>query len=130
MNNFQRTHPPAVLVVEDEEIIRLDAVDLVREAGFDAYEAANSDAAFRLLESHPDIGILFTDVDIPGSMDGLTLARVARERRPPVMIIVASGKRVCGRADLPRDSAFFSKPYRTAQIVAKLEEMAARAARG
>jgi CheY-like chemotaxis protein len=129
MNTFQWTNPPAVLVVEDEEIIRLDAVDLVRDAGFDAYEAGDSDTAFRLLEAHADIGILFTDVDIPGSMDGLALARAAHERRPPVMIIVASGKRVCRCPDLP-GSAFFGKPYRTAQIVAQLEEMAARALRG
>jgi len=123
-------HPPAVLIVEDEEIIRLDAVDIVREAGFDAYEAADSDEALRILESHGDIGILFTDIDIPGSMDGLTLAHAVHGRWPPVRIIIASGKLSLRAPDMPIESAFFSKPYRPAQIVGKLQEMAERAHRG
>ncbi|MGD0720401.1 MAG: response regulator [Roseiarcus sp.] len=130
MNQSPFAGPPAVLVVEDEEIIRLDAVDLVKDAGFEAYEAADSDEALRLLEAHGDIGILFTDVDIPGSMDGLTLAHAARRRWPPMRIIVASGKLSLREPDLPAESAFFGKPYRPAQILVKLQEMARRAVRG
>lgn len=121
---------PAVLVVEDEALIQLDAVDIVTEAGFRAYEAANADQAIRLLEEHGDIGILFTDINMPGSMNGLELARYVRDRWPLVKIILASGQIPPRGGDMPRESVFLSKPYRAQQITSVLLEMAAQTARG
>lgn len=116
-------HPdsyPAVLVVEDEPLIRLDAVDLIEEAGFKTYGAASADEAIALMERHKDIGILFTDVDMPGSMDGLKLAKYVRDRWPPVHIIVASGIVDVDSLDFPQGCLFFPKPYPADQITAEL----------
>ena len=84
---------PVVLVVEDENLIRLSALDMVEEAGFEAIAASDADEAIRILESRNDIRAVFTDVHMPGSMDGLRLARVVRNRWPPVALIVTSGRR-------------------------------------
>src|SRR4051794_9847689 len=83
---------PVVLIVEDETLIRVTAADMVEEAGFDAIMASNADEAIRILESRNDIRAVFTDVQMPGSMDGLRLARVVRNRWPPVALIVTSGR--------------------------------------
>ncbi len=85
--------------------------------------------AIRLLEEHGDIGILFTDINMPGSMNGLELARYVRDRWPLVKIILASGQLPRG-GDMPRESVFLSKPYRAQQITSALLEMAAQTARG
>jgi len=117
----------AVLVVEDEPLLLWDAVDLVEDAGFKAYAASNADEAIRLLEQHPDIRVLFTDVDMPGSMDGLKLARAVRDRWPPVTIIIASGHQKLCQGDLPENGLFFSKPYPPASIVRALREVSLKA---
>jgi CheY-like chemotaxis protein len=114
-----------VLIVEDEMLIRMGAIDMVEDAGFKAYEAANADEAIALLEKHADIAILFTDIDMPGSMDGLKLAHYVRGRWPPVKIIVTSGHVKVSDRDMPSDSVFFSKPYPAEQITGKLRELAA-----
>jgi CheY-like chemotaxis protein len=119
--------PLAVLVVEDDAFVRLDAVDIVTDAGLKVYEAADADEAIRLLEQHDDIGILFTDIEMPGSMDGLKLAHAVRNRWPPVRIIIASGQFKLCADEMPRESAFFAKPYRSQQITGALREMAAQA---
>jgi CheY-like chemotaxis protein len=80
-----------VLVVEDEPLLRLMAVTMVENAGFAPIEAANADQAVRILESRTDIRIVFTDIDMPGSMDGMKLAACIRDRWPPVEIILTSG---------------------------------------
>ncbi|KAB0678848.1 response regulator [Aureimonas leprariae] len=105
-----------VLVVEDDPLLRLDAVDLVEEAGFEAVEAANADEALRLLERDPTIRILFTDVDMPGSMDGLMLAHLVHHRWPPMAILVTSGHLRVRPETLPENGQFFAKPYRCAQV--------------
>jgi CheY-like chemotaxis protein len=85
----------AVLIVEDEPLIRLGAVYQIEDAGFEVYEADSADAAIALLEVHKEICLIFTDVDMPGSMDGLKLAHYVRGRWPPVKIIVTSGTSKC-----------------------------------
>jgi CheY-like chemotaxis protein len=100
--------PYAVLVVEDEAILRLHAIDLVEEAGFSAIEAKNADEAIVILESRSDITLLLTDVNMPGSMDGVKLAHAVRNRWPPVKIVVVSGHRQVDQSELPPDSCFFS----------------------
>lgn len=114
----------AVLIVEDEPLLMAEAVDLVEEAGFVAYEARNADQAIRLLERHSDIRVLFTDIDMPGSMDGLKLAHAVRERWPPIAIMVTSGHVKVQQAELPTEGLFFAKPYPPASIMSALGEIA------
>lgn len=92
---------PVVLVVEDETLIRTCAVEMVEAAGFQAIAAADADEAIEILESRNDIRAVFTDVQMPGSMDGLRLAHVVRSRWPPVALIVTSGHITPTTADLP-----------------------------
>lgn len=115
----------AVLVVEDEFLIRMSIVASIEEAGFEVYEAANADQAIRMLETHPDIRALFTDVDMPGSMDGLKLAAAVRRRWPPVKIIVTSGHVKIRPDELPVEGKFFSKPYDAARVVSTLRDLIA-----
>lgn len=115
----------AVLVVEDEPLLRFDAVDLIEEAGFNVYSAANADQAILLLERHPDIRVLFTDIDMPGSMDGLKLAHAVRKRWPPVTIIVTSGHMDVKAEQMPENGLFFSKPYPPTKVVTALNRIAA-----
>ena len=112
-----------MLVVEDENLIRLSALDMVEEAGFEAVAASDADEAIRILESRDDIRAVFTDVHMPGSMDGLRLARVVRTRWPPVALVVTSGRRSVLESDLPRGGRFLDKPYEPAQIEAALREL-------
>ncbi len=109
-------HAPAVLVVEDDPMIRIDAAMLVEEAGFRVYEAADAGEAISLLEQPQDIRVIFTDVKMPGSMDGLKLAHYLRGRWPPVKIIVTSGQFRPQDGDLPLGGIFLSKPYRAEQV--------------
>lgn len=118
----------AILVVEDEPLLLLDALDMVEDAGFTAYGAANADEAIRLLERHSDIRVLFTDVDMPGSMDGLKLAHAVSSRWPPIGIIVASGHVRVTPEELPRNGMFFAKPYPPASLTKALDAIAERLA--
>ncbi|HEY5336610.1 MAG TPA: response regulator [Rhizomicrobium sp.] len=113
-----------VLVVEDEALIRLDAVQMIEDAGYEVVEAANADAAIRILESRPDIHIVFTDVNMPGSMDGLKLARAIRDRWPPVHLIVTSGKHMVHPSDLPTGGRFIPKPYNARMVTSVLHDLA------
>ena len=117
------TRPYAVLIVEDEAILRLHAVDLVEEAGFTAIEASNADEAVAILESRSDISLLFTDVHMPGSMDGLKLAHAVRNRWPPIKIVVVSGHMQVDQNDMPTDSRFFGKPFQADKMIAELRAM-------
>lgn len=114
-----------VLIVEDEPLLRMFAVDIVEEAGFETLEASNADEAISLLEAHSEIRILLTDIDMPGGMDGLKLAAAVRDRWPPVAIIVVSGKQRPSPDDMPHGSVFFPKPYDPDQLAQQLDRMAA-----
>ena len=118
----------AVLVVEDEPFLRLDAVDMVEEAGFRAYEAANAREAIAQLEAHPEIAILFTDIDMPGPMDGLHLAHYVHDRWPRVRIVVTSGHHMLRSRDLPDEGCFFAKPYPHAQVALTFQSLCMAAA--
>jgi two-component system, response regulator PdtaR len=100
-----------VLVVEDSTIIRMGAIDLVRSAGYEALEACDADEAIAVLESRDDVDLVFTDVQMPGTMDGIKLSHYIRDRWPPVKLIVASGAAILGESSLPQGSRFFAKPY-------------------
>ena len=112
-----------VLVVEDEFLIRMDVVGCLEEAGLQVIEAANSDDAIHILELRDDIRLVFTDVDMPGSMDGLKLASFIRDRWPPIKLIVTSGHVPVTEADLPSGARFFAKPFRGSQVVEAIAEL-------
>jgi CheY-like chemotaxis protein len=114
---------PIVLVVEDDFLLRMDAVDIVRDAGFEAVEAVNADDAIAIIEANPNIHVVFTDVQMPGTMDGLKLARFIKDRWPLIKIVATSGRLRVSENDLPEGSIFVPKPYTPAQIIRTLREL-------
>jgi two-component system, response regulator PdtaR len=114
---------PVILIVEDEFLIRTDAVDMIEAAGFKVVEAESADEAIGILERRLDITVVFTDIQMPGSMDGLKLAAAIRGRWPPIKIVATSGLRTIGVDDLPGGSHFLPKPYNAAQIVGTLRKL-------
>lgn len=102
---------PVVLIVEDEAMIRMGAAALVEDLGCEFFEASSADEAIALLEKHPQITIVFTDIQMAGSMDGLELAAYARRRWPPLKFIIVSGNHVATAIGMPEGARFFPKPY-------------------
>ena len=122
-----RSKPPAkpvILVVEDEPLLRMTAIDMVEDAGFEAVEAAGAEDAVRILESRPDIRIVFTDIDMPNGVDGMRLALAIRDRWPPIELIITSGKRRIEARELPARGLFFSKPYKAAEVTDAMRMLA------
>jgi two-component sensor histidine kinase/CheY-like chemotaxis protein len=114
---------PSVLIVEDEMVLRMRAVDIVEDAGFNPIEAVNADDALAILESRSDIELLFTDIQMPGSMDGLKLAYAVHERWPRIKIILVSGQLTLTDADKPADSRFYGKPLEVKAMIAEMQDM-------
>jgi CheY-like chemotaxis protein len=114
---------PVVLVVEDELLLRMDAVDMIADAGFEVLGAGSADQAIEILEKRSDITAVFTDIQMPGSMDGLKLARAVRGRWPPIKIIATSGRVHVNEQDLPEGGRFLPKPYNSGQVVGALQEL-------
>ena len=104
------TKRPVVLVVEDEFLIRMHAAEMIEEAGFEVVEASNADEAVAVLEARLDIAVVFTDIQMPGSMNGLKLAIAVRERWPPIHIVATSGLVDVRTGDLPEGGLFFRSP--------------------
>ena len=117
------TPVPNVLIVEDEMILRMRAVDIVEDAGFNPVEAVNADQAISILESRSDISLLFTDIQMPGSIDGLKLAHAVHDRWPSIKIILVSGQVKPSDAERPANSRFFGKPLGVDQMIAELQDM-------
>ena len=113
--------PHAVLIVEDDQLLRLFTVQMVEEAGFRALQANNADEAVAILEARSDIALLLTDINMPGSMDGLKLAHAVRHRWPPIKIIVISGR--VSEYELPTGSRFLSKPYPTETMISEIRSL-------
>lgn len=113
-----------ILVVEDDPLQRLAMLDLVEDAGFEAIEARDADQAVEILEGRADIRVVFTDIDMPGSMDGLKLAAAVRKRWPPIEIIVTSGGRRPALDDLPVRATFLPKPIVPADAIRMLRSFA------
>jgi CheY-like chemotaxis protein len=124
---LDRSAPPVVLVVEDEMLLRMRAVDLVEDAGFTSLEAVDADEAVTILESRGDIAMLITDIQMPGSMDGLMLAHAVHERWPPIRIILVSGQVPRASIDIPADSRFFAKPLQAEDVIAEMQELISHA---
>lgn len=114
---------PVVLVVDDDALLRMLAVEVVEEAGFLAIEARDADEAVAVLEYRTDIILLFTDLNMPGSMDGLKLAHTVRDRWPPIKILLVSGQQRLKPSDLPLNSCFVEKPYQASALVEELRSL-------
>jgi CheY-like chemotaxis protein len=114
---------PIVLVVEDDMMLRMRAVDMVADAGYSSVEAVDADEAFAILQARSDIALLFTDIQMPGSMDGLQLAHAVHERWPLLKIILVSGQLELSGIQIPRDSRFFGKPLVSGQMIVEMQNM-------
>lgn len=106
-----RVPPQAVLVVEDEVLVRMLACDILKDGGYDVLEAVSADEALVLLDARPDIVLMFTDVDMPGEINGLGLARLVALRTPALPILITSGAAVVQQVDVPPNGRFLKKPY-------------------
>jgi CheY-like chemotaxis protein len=111
-----------VLIVEDEPLVRLTGADLLADAGFDVLEASNADEALRILEATPAVRVVFSDVEMPGSTDGLGLARNICRRWPSIGIVLTSGHRIREEM-IPCDGRFVAKPYDGQVLVRQIEEI-------
>ena len=114
---------PVVLIVEDEFLVRMDTGAALETAGFNVIEAGDADEAIAILSARNDIRLIFTDVQMPGSMDGLKLAHFVRDRWPPVKVVATSGHARVTDSDLPEGVRFVAKPYSAAEITATLREL-------
>lgn len=114
-----------VLVVEDEIVLRMDIAEQLELAGFEVFEAESAAEAIVVLNENPQIRAMFTDVDMPGDMDGLKLAALVRDRWPPIRIIVTSGQRRVVETMLPDSGRFIPKPYSPRSVIASIREMVA-----
>ena len=115
--------PAVVLIVEDEMILRMRAVNMVEDAGYAPVEALDTDEAIAILESRSDIALMCTDIQLPGSMDGLGLAHTVHKRWPAIKIIVVSEQLNPPKIDFPPCSRFFGNPLQAWQIIAQMRSM-------
>ena len=114
--------PKEVLVVEDEPLVRMAAADSLVERGIMAWEAGDACEAMHVLEKHPRIGLVFTDINMPGRPDGLGLARQISSERPEIELVVTSGAVHLTDDDLPDDGVFLRKPYTSERLLEIVEE--------
>ncbi len=119
---------PVVLVVEDEMLMRWHAVTIIEDAGFEVVEAANAVEALVMLEKRKDIGVIFTDIQMPGPIDGVKLAHMVRTRWPPIKIVATSGRFKLRDYELPDGGRFLPKPYAVVQVTGLLRELTSEAA--
>ena len=112
---------PRILVVEDEPLLRLFNADMLSDAGFDVLEAANADEALRLLETTRDIRVVFTDVEMPGALDGFALAQRIGVLWPEIGVVITSGRRYPEAALTAPARCFVAKPFKPAQIVGAID---------
>jgi len=104
-------------------LLRMRAVDMVEDAGYTSVEAVDADEAVAILESRSDIALMFTDIQMPGSMDGLKLAHAVRERWPPIKIMLVSGQVKPATTDIPAESRFYGKPLEAKEMIAEMQNM-------
>ena len=114
-----------ILVVEDEGLVRWDTCEMLRDAGFAVIEAADAAEAFAHVESRADIKLLFTDINMPGRMDGLELARCVHRLHPDIRLILTSGKATVTKAEMPDGGAFIAKPYSPETVTRTVNRMLA-----
>ncbi len=125
MSPSVRTDRVPILVIEDEPLLRLEALDMIEVAGFEAVEAADVDDAIRILETRLDIRIVYMDLDVPRGLQGIEIAAEIRERWPPIEIVLTAAFVEPDELDLPVRTEFFSKPINRSAVVAALRRLAA-----
>ncbi len=114
--------PPVILIVEDDPIVRVVAAEFIAEQGFEVLEAENANAALDLFNARSDIELLFTDINMPGKLDGLALAREVARRWPQVLLIITSGRGSLGYS-LPATGEFIAKPYDFDKLAERIAEL-------
>ena len=115
---------PVVLVVDDEPLVRMTAADELEESGFHVLEAASADEALAVLEEHADdVQVLFTDLNMPGSMDGIGLAEEAHRRWPHILLLISSGQEQLQPNEIPDHGHFVAKPYVAAHVVSHIHDL-------
>ena len=120
---FDHKTRQSILVVEDELLVRMMAVDMFEDAGFHVIEASTGERAIELIQQCNELAALFTDVDLANTIDGFSVARIAHQTQPDMPIIVVSGHRVAKSSDLPPGARFIGKPYNPHNVTAILNEM-------
>ena len=115
--------PAVVLIVEDDMVLRMRAVDMVEDAGYTPLEALDAAEAVAILESRSDIALICTDIQMPGQMDGVGLAHAVHQRWPAIKIIVVSGQLKLQNLDLPPHSRFLGKPLNAGDVIAEMRDM-------
>lgn len=116
---------PIVLIVEDEDLVRMHGVAMLEDAGFLVIEAADADEALAILNRPESVHLLFSDIDMPGSMDGLDLARLVHERWPHIRLLLTSGFYQIDVANLPDAGVFVRKPWEKNGMVDRVRELLA-----
>ena len=112
-----------ILIVEDEALVRVIGSDALEDAGYDVLEAASSDEALRLLDANDDVRLLFTDIRMPGKLDGLQLANLVHERWPRIKILITSGDTWPSQDRIPDDGRFIAKPYKVTALCDQVDEI-------
>ncbi|MCJ2124590.1 response regulator [Methylobacterium sp. J-077] len=121
----QRPLPDSVvLLVEDDGFVRMCAAEMLVDAGFSVVEAKDADAAWAILLDRSDVGVLFTDIDMPGSMDGVTLAERVHAAWPGIRLILTSGRQRLADREVPDHGLFVPKPYSLSQVLGAIDHVA------
>jgi two-component system, response regulator PdtaR len=120
MDKHATSQKAVILVVEDEPFLRFLAADALEEQGFSVAEATNAENALRVLENRPDINTVFTDIALPGDLNGMDLVRHVRERWPHIQLVITSGQQMPNAADMPKDGRFIAKPYSPRDLVREI----------
>lgn len=115
-------HPPVILVVEDEALIRAITADYLRDSGFTVLEAADAEHAIALIRAH-EVAVVFSDVRMPGDMDGFGLARWVHKNRPRIRVLLTSGGARVQSADRP-ERLDFAKPYDLGEVACRIRRAA------
>jgi DNA-binding NtrC family response regulator len=117
--------PANILVVEDDTLVRMDAADMIASAGYHVIEAENADEAIAILENAGDVHLVFSDVDMPGSLDGRELLELVHRRWPDIRLLLTSGHHRVDAAAMPDHGLFVPKPYSQSAIVDRIRAMLA-----
>jgi len=123
MDSDGRNNKAAILVVEDETLVRLWVADFLEEEGFSVIEAEQAESALILLETRPDVKLLFTDVQMPGSLNGMELARRVHARWPHIRLVITSGRERPSRAEIPDDGRYVAKPYSAEELLGQVNDL-------
>lgn len=107
---------PAALIVEDQPFVGMVASDILRESGFETFHAYDAEAATQLLDEHPEIEVVVTEAQLPGSVNGLELCRRVSRQRPDVQLVVTASSPELSASDVPSGTRVLRKPYASGEL--------------